>query len=146
MAFRVNDDDELGSLSEINVTPLVDVMLVLLIIFMVTAPLLTQGLTVELPKAEGAAFETTSNKPSTISVTSSGVVYLDGKSVGRNDLELKLGTALRSRNVKRALLEADTAVPYGRVVEVIDIMNRAGVEQLGMMTVPRERVDAGRGR
>lgn len=146
MAFRTSDDDELGTLSEINVTPLVDVMLVLLIIFMVTAPLLTQGLTVELPKAEGANFETTSNKPSTISVTQNGVVHLDGRSVGAGNLELTLGSALRSQNIKRALLEADQAVPYGRVIEVVDVMNRAGVEQLGMITVPRERGDAGRGR
>jgi biopolymer transport protein TolR len=146
MAFHVSEEDELGALSEINVTPLVDVMLVLLIIFMVTAPLLTQGLTVELPKAEGASFETTSNKPSTVSITENGIVHLDGKSVGGGDLEMTLGSALRGRNVRRALLEADQAVPYGRVIEVVDVMNRAGVEQLGMITVPRERGDAGRGR
>ena len=146
MGFHASEEDELGALSEINVTPLVDVMLVLLIIFMVTAPLLTQGLTVELPKAEGANFETTSNKPSTVSITENGIVHLDGKSVGGGDLEMALGSALRGRNVRRALLEADQAVPYGRVIEVVDVMNRAGVEQLGMITVPRERGDAGRGR
>jgi biopolymer transport protein TolR len=144
--FRTNEDDDLGAMSEINVTPLVDVMLVLLVIFMVTAPLMTQGLTVSLPKAEGANFETTSNKPSTISVTESGAVYLDGAALGAGDLELSLGTALRGKHVNRALLEADQAVPYGRVVQVIDVMNRAGVEQLGMVTTPRERKDAGRRR
>ena len=146
MAFRIGDDDDLGAMSDINVTPLVDVMLVLLVIFMVTAPLMTQGLTVELPKAEGANFETTSNKPATITVAQSGAVYIDGAAVGSGDIELSLGSALKGRHIQKALLEADEVVPYGRVVQVIDIMNRAGVEQLGMVTKPRERSDAGRRR
>jgi len=138
MAFRLNDSDDYGDLAEINVTPLVDVMLVLLIIFMVTAPLLTQGLTVALPTAEGTSFELASNNPSKITVTATGAVYLDGVAAGSKDLDLTLGPMLRARRVKRALLEADQSVPYGRVVAVLDIMNRAGVEQLGMITQPRE--------
>jgi biopolymer transport protein TolR len=134
-----SDTDDYGDLSEINVTPLVDVMLVLLIIFMVTAPMLTQGLTVELPKAEGKAFELASANPSKIMVTTAGAVYLDGTGVGSGDLDKTLGPMLRARRVKRALLEADQGVPYGRVVAVLDVMNRAGVEQLGMVTQPKER-------
>jgi biopolymer transport protein TolR len=65
-------------------------------------------------------------------------VYLDGTAVGSSNLDLTLGPMLRARRIKRALLEADQAVPYGRVVAVLDIMNRAGVEQLGMITQPRE--------
>jgi biopolymer transport protein TolR len=139
MAFRFHQEDDYGDMAEINVTPLVDVMLVLLIIFMVTAPLLTQGLTVALPEAEGKSFELASNNPSKIQVTSSGAVYLDGTPVGSTDLDATLGPMLRSRRVKRALLEADRSVPYGRVVAVLDVMNRAGVEQLGMVTQPQER-------
>ncbi len=138
MAMRITDTDELGDMSEINVTPLVDVMLVLLIIFMVTAPLLTQGLEVQLPHAEGRSFELASNNPAKITMAANGVVYVDGISVGSRDMEMTLGTMLRARRVKRALLEADRAVPYGRVVAVLDVMNRAGVEQLGMVTQPRE--------
>ena len=138
MTLRSFDNDELGDMSEINVTPLVDVMLVLLIIFMVTAPLLTQGLEVQLPHAEGRSFELASNNPTKITVAASGAVYVDGVTVGSRDLDLNLGTMLRARRVKRALLEADRAVPYGRVVAVLDVMNRAGVEQLGMVTQPRE--------
>jgi biopolymer transport protein TolR len=146
MAFRT-DDEELGALSEINVTPLVDVMLVLLVIFMVTAPLLTQGLDVQLPKAEGKNFESTSNKPSTVSIQQTGVVYLDGKPLGAAlDLQFTLGSALKAQHVQRALLEADQSVPYGRVIQVIDVMKNAGVEQLGMVTLPAERGDAGRSR
>jgi biopolymer transport protein TolR len=138
MAFRFEHGDDFGDMAEINVTPLVDVMLVLLIIFMVTAPLLTQGLTVALPTAEGKSFELASNNPAKIQVTSTGAVYLDGTPAGSSNLDLTLGPMLRARRIKRALLEADKSVPYGRVVTVLDIMNRAGVEQLGMITQPPE--------
>ncbi len=139
MAFRFQHEDDYGDMAEINVTPLVDVMLVLLIIFMITAPMLTQGLTVALPAAEGKSFELASNNPSKIQVAASGAVYLDGIAVGSTALDTTLGPMLRARRVKRALLEADKSVPYGRVVAVLDIMNRAGVEQLGMVTQPVER-------
>ena len=146
-SFRTDDQDDFGALSEINVTPLVDVMLVLLVIFMITAPMMTQGLTVELPRAEGTNFENQQTEPSRISIGRDGVVYVDGSRVGNAELEMTLGSLLRSRRIKRALLEADQNVPYGTVVEVIDIMNRAGVEQLGMLTRPREGgADAGPGR
>jgi biopolymer transport protein TolR len=138
MAFRFDHDDDFGDMADINVTPLVDVMLVLLVIFMVTAPMLTQGLTVALPSAEGKSFELASNNPSKIQVTASGAVYLDGTPVGSQGLETTLGPMLRARRVRRALLEADKSVPYGRVIAVLDIMNRAGVEQLGMVTQPKE--------
>ncbi|MCU1347296.1 MAG: biopolymer transport rane protein, TolR-related [Acidobacteria bacterium] len=139
MAFRIDSsNDDFGDLAEINVTPLVDVMLVLLIIFMVTAPLLTQGLEVQLPSAEGKSFELASNNPAKITINAAGAVYLDGTAAGSTNLEQTLGTMLRGRRVKRALLEADAGVPYGRVVAVLDVMNRAGVEQLGMVTQPKE--------
>ena len=136
MAFRFGEQEDLGDLAEINVTPLVDVMLVLLIIFMVTAPMLTQGLEVQLPHAEGRSFELASNNPAKITVARSGAVYVDGTAVGSTNLDMTLGTMLRGRRIKRALLEADEGVPYGRVIAVLDIMNRAGVEQLGMVTQP----------
>lgn len=142
MAFRFGQDDELGDMSEINVTPLVDVMLVLLIIFMITAPMLSQGLEVELPQAEGRSFELAAVTPAKITIAASGAVYVDGDTVGSENLELTLGPILRSKKVKRAVLEADQAVPYGRVIEVLDVMNRAGIEQLGMITQPRESPDA----
>ena len=142
MSFRTQDVEDLGDLSEINVTPLVDVMLVLLIIFMVTAPMLTQGLEVQLPQAEGKSFELASNNPAKISVLANGAVYVDGTPVGSTNLTTTLGTMLRARRIKRALLEADQDVPYGKVIAVLDVMNKAGVEQLGMMTQPKER-DAG---
>lgn len=137
MVFRGRDDDY-GDMADINVTPLVDVMMVLLVIFMITAPILTQGLSVALPTAEGKSFEMASNSPAKVQINSVGAVYLDGTAVGSTNLEATLGPMLRARRIKRALLEADRNVPYGRVVAVLDIMNRAGVEQLGMVTQPRE--------
>ena len=139
MAFRFDSSgDDLGDMADINVTPLVDVMLVLLIIFMITAPMLTTGLTVQLPTAEGKSFELASNQPAKITVMANGAVYVDGAPAGSGNLDGTLGPMLRNRRVKRALLEADKSVPYGRVVVVLDVMNRAGVEQLGMITQPKE--------
>jgi biopolymer transport protein TolR len=146
MAFRFGESDDLGDMAEINVTPLVDVMLVLLIIFMITAPMLTQGLDVSLPEAEGRSFELASNNPAKVTITAAGAVYVDGTAVGADNLELTLGPLLRAKKVKRALLEADQGVPYGRVVAVLDVMNRAGVQQLGMITKPGEDGNAGRRR
>jgi len=139
MAFRIaHESDDLGDMAEINVTPLVDVMLVLLIIFMITAPMLTQGLSVKLPTAEGKSLELASNQPSKVTIAANGAVYVDGSPAGSTNLDATLGPMLRSKRIKRALLEADKGVPYGRVVAVLDVMNRAGVEQLGIITQPRE--------
>src|SRR5438445_10549522 len=107
MAFRFRDEDDYGDMAEINVTPLVDVMLVLLIIFMVTAPMLTQGLTVALPTAEGKSFELASSNPAKIQLTASGAVYLDGVATGSTNLDQTLDPMLRARRVKVALLQAD---------------------------------------
>jgi biopolymer transport protein TolR len=139
MSLRIrHDSDDLDDLAEINVTPLVDVMLVLLIIFMITAPMLTQGLTVQLPAAEGRSLELASNQPAKVTISANGAVYVDGSPAGSTNLDATLGPMLRTRRVKRALLEADKGVPYGRVIAVLDVMNRAGVEQLGMVTQPKE--------
>lgn len=144
--MRLRESDDVAEMADINVTPLVDVMLVLLIIFMVTAPMLMEGLEVELPQAEGRSFESASANPAKITVSRAGVVYVDGTSVGSTNLETTLGTMLRGRRIRRALLEADQNVPYGRVVAVLDIMNRAGVEQLGMVTQPPQEGNARRRR
>lgn len=146
MALRLQQEDELGSISDINITPLVDVMLVLLIIFMVTAPMLTQGLEIELPGAEGRNFEAATEDPTTISIAADGTVYLNDQFVGSEDLDTTLLTMLRAEQIESALVRADKDVPYGQVIRVIDIMNRAGIMDVGMMTREWEGDDAGRGR
>src|ERR1043166_4373087 len=102
MAFRTTETDDLSDMAEINVTPLVDVMLVLLIIFMITAPMLTQGLTVQLPAAEGKSFELASAQPAKITITANGSVYIDGPAVGAGAFDMTLGPMLRARRVKRS--------------------------------------------
>ncbi len=132
MAFQL--DDETHALSDINVTPLVDVMLVLLVIFMVTAPLLQQGIDVQLPKAVAQNLPQKPEDPLILSITRSQVYYLNETPVPRSQLSERLKIILRNRRSKAIYLKADRNLPYGTVVETMDILNRLGVESLGMVT------------
>jgi biopolymer transport protein TolR len=124
----------LGGMNEINVTPLIDVMLVLLVIFMVTAPLLTTGVSVDLPKVKSAPMQTDDSKMMVI-VTSDEHVYL-GKDEITGDIENKLKTNSRLQEEKELYLQADEAVRYGAVLRVMAAARSAGVEKLGMVTDP----------
>ena len=124
----------LGGLNEINVTPLIDVMLVLLVIFMVTAPLLTTGVTVELPKVKSAPMQADDSKMLVI-VTSDEHVYL-GKDEITGDVENKLKTNARLQTEKELYVQADENVKYGTVLRVMAAARTAGVEKLGMVTDP----------
>jgi biopolymer transport protein TolR len=132
MAFRL--DDETNALSDINVTPLVDVMLVLLVIFMVTAPLLQQGMEVQLPKAVSQNLPQKPEDPLILSITKSQVFYLNETPIPRRELGNRLKLILRNRKSKAVYLKADRNLPYGIVVETMDALNRIGVESLGMVT------------
>jgi len=121
------------ALSEINVTPLVDVMLVLLIIFMVTAPLMQQGIDVNLPKAKGK--ELPPEERISIVVKKGGALYLNDNPISKPDLIAKL-TAISKRNPD-VFLKADKDVPYGTVVEIMGDVKEAGIEKLGMVTEPK---------
>src|SRR3989338_10140716 len=122
------------ALSEINVTPFVDVMLVLLIIFMVTAPLLQQGIDVNLPKAKGK--ELGPSERVVITIKKDGKIYLDKSSVDIDALRTRLST-MTDRDV---FLRADGEVPYGIVVEVMGELREIGIEKLGMVTEPKARL------
>ncbi len=132
MAFRL--DDETYALSDINVTPLVDVMLVLLVIFMVTAPLLQQGIDVQLPKAATQNLPQQPEDPLILSITRGQVYYLNETPIPRQQLAERLKIILRNRRSKAIYLKADRNLPYGVVVETMDVLNRLGVENLGMVT------------
>jgi TolR protein len=120
-------------MSEINVTPLVDVMLVLLIIFMVTAPLLQQGIDVNLPQAKGKELPT--EERLTISIRKGGVIFLNEMPMQLKELSQKLA-AISNKN-PNVFLKSDKDVPYGLVVEVMAEVKEAGIEKLGMITEPK---------
>jgi len=132
MAFRL--DDETNALSDINVTPLVDVMLVLLVIFMVTAPLLQQGMEVQLPKAVSQNLPQQPEDPLILSITRGQVFYLNETPIPRRELADRLKLMLRNRRSKAVYLKADRNLSYGVVVETMDALNRIGVESLGLVT------------
>ena len=124
----------LGGMNEINVTPLIDVMLVLLVIFMVTAPLLTTGVHVDLPKAKSAPMPTDDTKMMVI-VTADEHIYL-GKDEITTDVEAKLKNNARLQEEKELYIQADENVKYGAVLRVMSAARTAGVEKLGMVTDP----------
>jgi biopolymer transport protein TolR len=123
------------TMSEINVTPMVDVMLVLLIIFMVTAPLIQQGVKVNLPETKAAPVES-NEKKLILSVDSSHRVFLGDVEVPLDDLEEKLKSNAKAQADKEVYLHADKEIPYGVVVDVMAAAQRAGISNVGMITDP----------
>ena len=126
-----------GSMSEINVTPLVDVMLVLLIIFMVTAPLLEQGVKVDLPQTKAAHMDS-KEKKLVLTLTADGHAFIGKTEVKREDLPVVLRTNAKLKRDRELYLHADQKLPYGEVVKVMAIVKEAGVTSLGMVTDPLE--------
>ena len=142
MAFNTDSGGDArrigGTLAEINIIPLVDVVLVLLLIFMLTAPMMYRGIDVNLPRA--AAKPTAVEERMVLTVTKDRVLYLNEKRVPPGGLEGMLRDAFRNRNDKTVYLKADAGLAYGAVIETMDMVRRAGIERLGMVTEPvRER-------
>lgn len=132
MAFNERSTD---SISQINVTPLVDVMLVLLVIFMVTAPILQQGIAVNLPRVRAGAL-TGSEEQLVVTVTARGAVALNDVVLKVPQLQEKLGAIVRERPDRKVFLRADAEVRYGEVMKVMASIQEAGVQRLGMVTTP----------
>lgn len=122
-------------LADINVIPLVDIMLVLLIIFMITAPMMQQGIDVNLPKAKGKSIEDTEKV--NIVLTKDGKIYLNDRLTKVEQIQSVL-SSMRDQNLM-VLLKADRDVPYGLVAEVMGEIKAAGIERIGMVTEPKEQ-------
>ena len=137
MAFETQSQS--SSISQINVVPLVDVMLVLLVIFMVTAPILQQGVSVELPRAKAGALSG-EEEQLVVTIDKKGMVYLNDNTIPIDQLGPKLEAVIRLKPDKQVFLRADRSVPYGEVVRVMAAVKGAGVQSLGMITeLPHER-------
>ena len=122
------------ALSDINVTPLVDVILVLLIIFMVTAPMMQRGVDVRLPRVESSA--DAREQRLVVTVAKDQRVYLNDQVVGLSLVGERVRTLSRSTGVDFVFLRADREVPYGRVMSVMNAIKKAGIEKVGMVTEP----------
>lgn len=125
-------------MSDINVTPFVDVMLVLLIIFMVTAPMMIQGVNVSLPETENTDNMATDEDQLIVTIDSSNKILINDYEVGIDFLREKLTKIFENRSTKNIFLKADKSIPYGTVVRVMSEIKGAGVEKLGMVTLPLE--------
>jgi len=122
------------AISEINVTPLVDVMLVVLIIFMITAPLMQQGIEIELPKTQSEGL--TNEDPLVVTVKRDGSIFLQRAEVDISELEPKLQAIFVSRGDREVFIRADARVEYGIVARTLATLRRAGASQIGMVTEP----------
>lgn len=123
-------------MSEINVTPFVDVMLVLLIIFMVTAPMMTQGIDVKLPESSAQAIPTEEERL-VVTVNKDRNIFINEYNVGMDVLGSKLAAMYQGQQRRQGVfLRADESIPYGFVVQVMGVIRQAGIDQIGMVTEP----------
>jgi len=136
MAFSANNGRR-GLVAEINVTPLVDVMLVLLIIFMVTAPMMTQGVDVDLPETTAKPLPQ-KEKPLVITLDRKGNITMDKTAYSNQLLRSRLAELARTDKERPVFLSADQSVPYGQVIKVMADVKEAGFDKLGMITKPAE--------
>jgi len=123
-------------MGEINVTPLVDVMLVLLIIFMVTAPLLSQGVNVDLPDAESPAMQQ-NVEPLVVSIQADGTLYIQKLAIDIKQLAPRIQAMRQQKPGLPVFIRGDSKTPYGRVAEVLSLLETAGIQKVGLVTEPR---------
>jgi biopolymer transport protein TolR len=130
-------------MAEINVVPYIDVMLVMLVIFMITAPLLTQGVKVDLPEASAEPMPPEEQEPLVVNVDAAGTLYLNiaddpSKPISGEDLKLRVAAVLRRRQDQSVLVRGDHAADYGSVVAAMVLLQQAGVPSVGLVTEPPE--------
>ena len=134
-----------GVKSDINVTPLVDVMLVLLIIMMLIAPMLNEGVSVQLPVASNTKDKPSTQDQTVIAIAANKDVYLNAKFVQRGELTSKVNELLEDKKEKIVLIKADKEVEYGAVMNVMDDLRQAGIEDIGLITDPKSKPGAAAG-
>ncbi len=127
-----------GLQSEINIIPLVDIVLVILIIFMITAPLMTSGIEVDLPKTKDSALTQKERGPLKIVITRGGEIKIYGETLTLDQLSRWLATAKRNQLVEEVQIEADRGVIYEVVAKVLSEVKRAGFNQVGLLTLPEK--------
>lgn len=137
MAFQTSGNKARSVLSEINVTPLVDVMLVLLIMFMVTAPLMQQGIEVDLPKTSSTGVEVTED-PFILVIEASGKITAAKNVIARSEVGTKLKSIFSTRKNKQIYIQADRKTDYGVVAEVMADIKAAGITNIGLVTLPKD--------
>lgn len=130
-----------GMMSEINVTPLVDVMLVLLIIFMVTAPMMTQGLDVNLPKVDANSLQT-EDKQTILTIKADGSIFLDEFAVSVDNLAYQVSEVMNIKGNQMVFIKADSTTPYGDVAGVMGQLRKAGITSIGLVTEPPDNSPA----
>ncbi|MDQ6982725.1 MAG: protein TolR [Mariprofundus sp.] len=127
---------DLEPMGEINVTPLVDVMLVLLIIFMVTAPLLTQGVNVDLPEADAPSLQQ-NIEPLVITIRANGNIYIQKHDIDIKQLAPRIQAMRKAKSDLPIFIRGDAKTPYGRVAEVMALLESSGIKKVGLVTEPR---------
>ena len=132
--FRSGSDDN-GPVADINITPLVDVMLVLLVIFMVTAPMLESGIPIQLPKASGKALPK-GESPVTLNISKEAKIFLEKEEIPFAALSSKLQQYYKSRDKQEIYIRADSGLTYGFVPEVMATVKNAGINKIGLVTLP----------
>ena len=127
-----------GVKSDINVTPLCDVMLVLLIIMMIVAPLLQQGVSVQLPQANNTVDKPETQGQTVIAIAKDKAMYLNAKPIRESELATKINELLENKKEKTVVIRADEEVEYGAVMAAMDQLRQAGVEDIGLITDPKK--------
>lgn len=138
MGMSTGNGDRRAVMSEINVTPMVDVMLVLLIIFMITTPLLEQGIPLDLPQTKTTSLDPT-EKQMLLEITKNRDIFMNKKKLTLRSLEKDLLKALKGRKRREVFIRADKSVPYGFVAKVMAVVRAAGITRLGLVTEPLVR-------